>query len=339
MSATFLTKYCLPIKPLPITPVLPPWHNIPITVDTSLNVLTEKLRPLQNRNVALERFESIPDHCIKAYTDGSKHEELVGYGIYFPHNNLRISVRIPDYSDIFAAEAKAVEHCIHIMISNNVLESVIISDSLSVLIATRHDSTHPGISDIRIALQDAFQKGLTISLLWVPSHCGISGNEIADSLAKAALSMDDITEVQYSLNNHYAMIDKYIIQNWQADWSECSHPLSSVYANVKKQQYLFHKNSYKNSLVYSFALNCPKLNYYMSRYIPISPLCGYCPLAIEEDRDHFVFVCAHFDFVRDPLVVKLSSLNIPFTWKNLLFEPVACDAFIEFLISSGRFDG
>jgi ribonuclease HI len=338
ISANFMSRHCLPISPVSVVPAFPPWCSVRPVVDISLSLRVERDNPSLCRAVALEHIHSLASAShVVAFTDGSKRDERVGYGIHIPSCNLNIPVRISDHTDIFIAEAKAIEHCVIALKSNGISKAVILSDSLSVLCAIQHESSHPAVADIWAALRTTWETGVEITFVWIPAHCGIQGNEVADSLAKASLSMHEVSDIPYSFKNHYSRIDDFVNQCWQDEWSNCSHPLSSMYVHISNKQYIFSKNLKVNSLVYSFALNVPRLNHYLSRYLPVGPLCSYC-LVAREDRDHFVFNCPHFDSFRTSLRSKLNDLGIPFSWKSLLFDSQGCSAFIVFLLSSGRFD-
>jgi ribonuclease HI len=66
---------------------------------------------------------------------------------------------------------------------------VIITDSSSTIMAaeSRTPTKNRKTQTLRKMLD---QKGPTITLLWVPSHKGIPGNEKADQAAKEALDVD-----------------------------------------------------------------------------------------------------------------------------------------------------
>jgi len=45
-------------------------------------------------------------------------------------------------------------------------------------------------------LQFERAKGITVQLCWIPGHCGIIGNEMADKAAKDAITNPSATTVQ-----------------------------------------------------------------------------------------------------------------------------------------------
>ena len=53
-----------------------------------------------------------------------------------------------------------------------------------------------------------------ISLYWIPSDTGISGNEKADTAAKAALSLS-VTPMKLPASEFFPHVNKLISEDWQ----------------------------------------------------------------------------------------------------------------------------
>ena len=70
-------------------------------------------------------------HHISIYTDGSKQDEKVSCAAIF--SNLSDSIRLPDNSSIFTAEAKAIDIAFYHIRNQEEKQFIIFSDSLSVL--------------------------------------------------------------------------------------------------------------------------------------------------------------------------------------------------------------
>ena len=68
---------------------------------------------------------------------------------------------------------------------------VIYSDSLSCLQAIQgEDTEHPLMCRIMNLLLKLSDKGTHVKLCWIPSKCGVEGNEAVDKLAKESLHLD-----------------------------------------------------------------------------------------------------------------------------------------------------
>ena len=109
--------------------------------------------------------------------DGREGEESVTEGL---------AVCLIGASSSFEVEVRALLLAVE-LIARHPREGcvVICSDSRSALDALRLplDGDDDGITRLR---QELMQVGLEIRLQWVPGHCGLRGNEIADRVAKAA---------------------------------------------------------------------------------------------------------------------------------------------------------
>ena len=123
------------------------------------------------------------------YTDGSKDKERVGCAVL--RENDHQTMRIPDGSSIFTAEAKAIDLALDLVDNCNSHDKFIIfSDSFSVLQALNHTSSkNPQIQNI-LQKHHTISKYKTIVYCWIPSHIGIRNNERVDKKAKESLNLE-----------------------------------------------------------------------------------------------------------------------------------------------------
>jgi ribonuclease HI len=89
---------------------------------------------------------------------------------------------------IYSAEQEAIIKAIGTTRKSN-KKRVILTDSLSTMMATERngDTKNPKTRILRKMIDE---EGAKVSLVWVPGHKGITGNEMADIEAKTAL--DDV---------------------------------------------------------------------------------------------------------------------------------------------------
>ena len=63
----------------------------------------------------------------------------------------------------------------------------------------------------------------TIKIAWIPSHVGLAGNEMADSLAKQSLELTEINSTNYlELSEIHSLIKEYVIKKWQSEYDNNS---------------------------------------------------------------------------------------------------------------------
>ena len=62
-------------------------------------------------------------------------------------------------------------------------------------------------------------RGRRVAFLWVPSHCGIPGNELADVAAKNALQ-NDVHDVLLPYTDYRPLVRAYVIDLWRQEWTQ-----------------------------------------------------------------------------------------------------------------------
>ena len=167
------------------------------------------ISPLEAQTKFDEYRDTLGSHD-EVYTDGSKMDERVGAAAvinrHFQNGEKtcrRLSKRLPDNSTIFAAEATAITMALnYYQYMGPVHHDVVIySDSLSCLQAIEgEDTENPFICHIMNLLWLLSDKGTCVRFCWIPSHCGIQGNEEVDQLAKEALDqeIDPLAGIHYA---------------------------------------------------------------------------------------------------------------------------------------------
>lgn len=160
---------------------IPPNSSVLQRVDLSLgNCGKHDLPPIVQQRRAeelLSRFTHV------MYTDASRSEEGVGFAVI--SGEARILCRALDSLSVFSAENLAVLTAVRFAMQKlpRAGSIVVASDSRSCLEAVRN----PFCSDtVTREIQHLMEKNPRLYLAWIPSHVGIPGNELVDSLAKEA---------------------------------------------------------------------------------------------------------------------------------------------------------
>ena len=169
----------------------------------------------------------------EVYTDGSKMNEKVEAAAvinrHFQNGETtcrQLSKRLPDNSTIFAAEATAISLALNYYQHMGPVhhDVIVYSDSMFCLQAIEgEDTENPFICHIMNLLWSLSNKGTRVRFCWVPSHCGIDGNEIVDQLAKETLDqdIDPLASVHYT--DMKPLVNSYIQNLVQTKWDVAVH--------------------------------------------------------------------------------------------------------------------
>ncbi|XP_050509089.1 uncharacterized protein LOC126886263 [Diabrotica virgifera virgifera] len=162
-------------------------------------------RPNELASVQLQKIILNKPSHIKFFTDGSVDGEgSAGFGVFSPEINYSYTSRLPNYTQICAAEIVAINHALQIILKNGIKQAIICSDSKSAIqkigrstysMETEHSSfmTKRGIIEAK-------ENTVNISLAWIPGHSNIKGNMVADKLANIGRTLN----VAAGITLHYS---------------------------------------------------------------------------------------------------------------------------------------
>ena len=162
----------------------PPW-KLSEDLICSHEVIKEKnlYPPSVTKALIIQHQSNCHGQSIHLYTDGSKSEQEVGFGIY--SEQLSTSHKLPTISSIYTAELYAILETLNILNVHSENKFTIFSDSLSSLKGIQQlSSNRPILSNLQSKLIELQRCNKYVYLCWVPSHINIYGNEQADKLAK-----------------------------------------------------------------------------------------------------------------------------------------------------------
>ncbi|GBN08828.1 hypothetical protein AVEN_267213-1 [Araneus ventricosus] len=149
---------------------------------------------------------------IPIFTDGcSKCSSCTSFACVFI--NSIISFQLHPSCSIFTAEITAILHALSHISSSPSDNYIICSDSLNALgsMTSLHRFSQPLTFKILELHNRLTSKGFTILFCWIPSHVGISGNELADNLAKSATNSSNSVPV----NDVKKYVNSILHSKWQ----------------------------------------------------------------------------------------------------------------------------
>lgn len=129
------------------------------------------------------------------FTDGSLCSGLSGAGIYSAYPELSIAIKLGQHITVFQAEVLALTECAYYCLQSKFCGSKIsiCSDSQAALKALQsYKISSRLILECRTLLQELAKTNL-VSVVWVPGHSNIDGNENADELAREGSSSEPIS--------------------------------------------------------------------------------------------------------------------------------------------------
>nr|KAG5697608.1 hypothetical protein BaRGS_001033 [Batillaria attramentaria] len=160
-----------------------------------------------------------PSEWTHVFTDGSSEGAVKngGAGIFIRHTDGRLTPRaFPTgrISSNYRAESTALLHAARALSKsdNPPPKIVFFTDCKSLLQGLQNPKSEQLLNTIKKTLQDLSRRS-TITLQWIPSHCGIIGNEKADALSKAGSKMQ-----QFNHPVTYREAKIIIHNNFRTQW-------------------------------------------------------------------------------------------------------------------------
>lgn len=187
----------------------------------------------------------VNDNQIRVFTDGSKTKDLpfAGFSCVDASNGNPFHFRVSNKASIFSCEAMAILSALREYSNTSKPEILIFSDSKSVLQALlpnkKPNSKSYLIWEILSLLFDLKQRNTNVFLYWIPAHCGIKFNEMADQAAKAAITIGTDSDLLLPYSDFKAIwIDDFFSELY--DWAQqrgsrkSTHFFSSFYQPKRK---------------------------------------------------------------------------------------------------------
>lgn len=271
------------------------------------------------------------------FTDASKNQnndendldDHVGFSIYSPSSHLQFLFMTHSFSSIFST--LAILHALEYISTNSIAKSVIFTDSKSVTealfsINLAHSYNYI-IYAIKQKLYEINSAGFENTIVWIPTHSGILGNETADYLAKRVISKGQISP-KLIPHSDFCSIPrkKYIVDSIK--FLKTQGNLKGIkYFNSFEEITLkpwFHKLKLnRESIVTCCRLRSDHnaLNHSLHRCNLVADLSCPCGLPTQ-DADHIFWSCPYYNAQRRQLVFQLEKFK----------KSTICDSTKRFLI-------
>jgi ribonuclease HI len=184
-------------------------------------------------------LEKWPEY-LPVFTDSSKMDpaKCVGAAVWIPKYNIVLSLKCPAQSSIFTGESVAILEAVSYLESHHITKAIIFTDSRSCLQALasnqfKAQNKSPLILGIKDKLHKCETQGLDIVLGWIPSHCGISGNECADTWAKQAIETGTQLHNKVYSSDLLTCAQTSLSESWQNMWDASRQHTGRYYGGIE----------------------------------------------------------------------------------------------------------
>src|SRR5271169_797062 len=293
-------------------------------------------------------------NTIRIYTDGSGINGHVGAAAYSPELAETKSQYLGSEAqfNVYAAEVTAINMAVDIAKKANetIKHCIIYADSQPAIIATTKPVKQSGQSIIAETLKslESLQEqkpDLKVSIIWIPGHMDIPGNEKADEEAKKAATSTQSRRTPFNHNPLKSARNRTVKEKsnreWEQAWKNRNHNSRflrriTTKPNVEKGPKLYNcitKRGQISQLARLRTGHCP-LNQYLHRFnIEDSPLCE-CGSGAIETVEHYLLLCNRYDKERAALIAKVGVGGM---WiERLLGHPKLIGHTLEFVKSTKR---
>ena len=288
-------------------PNVPPWEEVMHRITTYTQTdppVSKKDQPAIQKQKAETYINSLEPVDITIWTDGSVRDSTQngggGYVINGP-TNITGGVAAGIICSSFRAEISAMNAALQEVrkLEREPNTVRIFTDSQA---AVQHLSCGPSRRDNKATREfwDAIKRShYSVHLHWIPSHCGIEGNEFADQEAEKAATLDQ-QHIPIGLDVVGHQFKRDLISDWRhsptfgSEWRK----LLNITNNVAKDT---EERLTREEAVTLHQIRVGKLTHTKKFLFSIgkadSPTCIACDSA-EESTDHLLFECPAHDQLR-----------------------------------------
>jgi ribonuclease HI len=314
--------------PFPLVSLTPPWDKQkwvhPFMVEEPVKLLS----PLMVQTLFRNKSRNYNDH-VHIYTDGSKkvgEDDVVSAAYVVPTQGVSQGWKLPSHLSIMTAELFAIYMALEWFVGQDQAHGVIFTDSLSSVSLLTVTST--GKLTVYSYLVQRIQTELarrsrSCSICWIPSHCGIPGNEAADKAARDASRLTFLTWPNLSRLDVKSMIRCVGESKWKNHWdsvrarNQVGNHLYSIKNTISRWPWAsIPSNRRLESCMARLRVGHCGVRSHLFRFgLFWSPLCN---CGIPETISHVFISCAEHAVQRAELIQQLSGLDVDFSLKNVL---------------------
>ena len=304
----------------------PPWTDMntstkffPMSKDTAT----------KQKELAREMFLTLtsnePITHISVFTDGSVHKESgkTTCAFFIPKLEEKQSWLLTQHTSIFSAELTAIDEALRYLYSFSYEEVSIYTDSKAAILAIRNrkmDSS-PVITTILDNMINHKSAGTKINFVWIPSHVGIQGNEIADQLAteRRTAPTGGILKNPLTYVELCSLAKEQSKNNTLSNLKEKSTNLAvQSRTTIGLQPWIFRHKRAIYTKILRLRSGHNKLNHFIGKWDPNTD--QHCPHGCPqtENAKHVLLECHAFKEERKTMETAFRQLNTPMELPSIL---------------------
>ena len=279
------------------------------------------------------------------YTDGSKTQHCTSAAFYLDRFDIKHVIKINNNCSIFSAELYAILKSLYWLSSKRIGKTLILTDNLCSLQVVFNNLSYGKnllVNKIIMLYSILVKSGLEITFLWIPSHSGIHGNEIADQLAKLATTSNLSNSIfantatkqanlQISTSEIKTVIKNHVYVLWDKFYNQSNTGLfyKSFFPSV------FSISTSSSPILFRLRTGHCKLNSHLHKIgLHSSGLCSSC--FVPEDIEHVLLHCPRYSIPRNLFCYHLQTIKVDFTLRSILLD-VSESHLLSFIVSAQLF--
>jgi len=276
------------------------------------------------------------------YTDGSKINDRTGCA--FVVNDTTYKVRLTRHSSVFSAELFAILKSLRYVKNSADSKFVIFSDSLSAIESIKNNKNKNALNiKINQILGSIHDKSIVFE--WVPSHCKIPGNELADKAAKDATEERYIHRLPLNVAEFNSIVKREVFASWQDKWDkDCKKRPKPSHLYRIKPKLGDWKSSYRDNRREEVVLSRMRTGtcrYQSQHYYKIgntNPMnkCNLCGVA--NNIEHVILSCPKWGAFRIMIYEQNKKQKLPNSISSVLGDKFNHGILFTYLKSIKYFD-
>ncbi|MCG8096109.1 MAG: reverse transcriptase-like protein, partial [Candidatus Thiodiazotropha endolucinida] len=249
---------------------------------------------------------------LQIFTDGSKNKatDTVGCAFVIPSYRYSEKLKLNKDISIFSAELTAIIKALTWIRDNKPENVVILTDSLSAIQAMKglDSKSRPDmIMEINNLIDEILVHKIILNIDWCPSHCNVSGNEMADEAAGAGAQHGKPHNISLAKTEVYALIKNKIKTKWAENWKN-HHGFRWELDNRLPTKVIQYSDNRQMDRAYTrLRLGRNGLAFHNQTYGEMDPLCPHC--GDIEDAEHYLLRCDKHNIHRNEMISQIKQLS------------------------------